>query len=122
MMFFRTEQQFLRRADGRWHNGRWEEGAEEELTVLATVQPASLSDYDTLQAEVGARRLERVVRIYTAEVLLVAGAQNDSNGDILVWQGNRYEVIAVSPWRTLLPHYRYWASLELAPDQPVEEQ
>lgn len=111
----RTPQQIVKRASGsRDSNGRWVDGtAASTSTVLASVQPASAGDYDTLQALDLGRRIERSVRIYTAARLNVAG-EDGHNGDILVWQGVRYVVMAVSPWRTTaLRHYRYLASKEL---------
>lgn len=114
MSFFRTPQQLKRKAPGSYVDGVWVQGGlETDFTISATIQPASLSDYDELRATAGGRRIERAVRIYTNERLVVAG-ETDNNGDVLIWEGARYEVIAVSPWRTtLIKHYRYWASKEL---------
>jgi hypothetical protein len=105
----------LRRTPGaRDENGRWVEGGEVPGTFIATVQPAQKNDYDQLQTLPEGRRVERAVRIYTAERLNVAG-EDASNGDILLWEGERYLVVAVSAWRTtMLKHYRYLASLEPA--------
>lgn len=110
----RTPQTIFRRAEGhRDANGRWVEGGETPDTITASVQPASLGDYDELRATNAGRRLEKVVRVYTDALLNVAG-HDLTNGDVLSWEGERYLIIAVSPWRTtLLRHYRYWASKEL---------
>lgn len=109
----RTPQNMMFRTPGSRATGYWVEGAETAGTILASVQPATLSDYDQMRNELGGKRIERMVRIYTATRLNVAG-ENGSNGDILIWEGARYVVSAVSPWRTTpLRHYRYWAIKEL---------
>lgn len=109
----RTPQDVMFRAPGSRASGRWVDGAETPGKITASVQPATLSDYDTLQNQLGGKRIERAVRIYTATRLNVAG-ENSSNGDILIWQGARYVVSAVSQWRTTpLRHYRYLAIKEL---------
>ena len=55
------------------------------------------------------KRIERAVRIYTDALLNVDGA--DNNGDVLVWQGRHYRVIAVAPYRSnVISHYRYLAA------------
>jgi hypothetical protein len=110
----RTPQTVIRRSPGQEIRGRWVEGQElPPETILASVQPANAGDYDTLEATNSGRRIERVVRVYTDALLPVAGA-DDTNGAILVWEGERYLFIAISPWRTtVLKHYRYLASKEL---------
>lgn len=109
----RTPQQMMFRSPGQRVNGIWQEGAETPGTIVASVQPSSLSDNDQLQNMLGGKRIERAVRIYTNTRLNVAG-ENGSNGDILIWQGTRYVVSAVGQWRTTpLRHYRYIAIKEL---------
>ncbi|WP_029046241.1 hypothetical protein [Cupriavidus sp. amp6] len=120
MSSFRKPTQIRRRAAGQWVEGRWVDGAEEGIvTIPASVQPLRLSDYDELQAQMEGRRIEAAVRIYTGEVLNVAGA-NDRNGDKLIWpfapRPGEYLVVAVSPWQSgVIPHYRYHAVLEIEP-------
>lgn len=113
MTILRTPQNILRRSPGmRDENGRWVEGVETPDTIMANVQPASQGDYDQVRAAAEGRRIERLLRVYTAERLNVAG-ENASNGDLLLWEGARYLLIAVSAWRTTqLGHYRYLASLD----------
>jgi len=112
-MSFRKPQTIITRQPGQRINGRWVEGGENApTTILASVQPATLADYDQMQAEPGGRRIERMVRVYTSARLNVAG-EDDRNGALLVWEGERYLFVAVSPWRsTALKHYRYLAALE----------
>ncbi|KUE88888.1 hypothetical protein ASL20_09690 [Cupriavidus necator] len=120
MSSFRKPTQIRRRTVGRWEGGRWIEGDDTGIeTILASVQPVSLSDQDELQARLEGRRIEAAVRIYTTAVLNVAGA-DDRNGDRLIWpHGSRqgdYLVVSVSPWQSgVISHYRYHAVLELEP-------
>ena len=120
MSSFRKPTQIRRRAAGQWVEGRWVDGADEGIeTILASVQPMRLVDFDHLQALMEGRRIEAAVRIYTTEVLNVAGA-NDRNGDRLIWpfapRPCEYLVVAVSPWQSgVISHYRYHAVLETEP-------
>jgi hypothetical protein len=109
-MSFRTPQIIIPRLPGQYVNGKWRDGADgDPVTIMASVQPASSGDYDQMKAEQPGRRVERMVRIYTTARLTAAGEDN-TNGDSLVWEGNRYLVVAMSPWRsTALKHYRYLA-------------
>lgn len=116
-MSFRKPQTIFTRQPGQYINRRWVDGAEDPpTTIMASVQPATAADYDQMQAEPSGRRIERMVRVYTSARLDVAGESN-RNGAILLWQGERYLFIAVSPWRsTALKHYRYLAALERPDD------
>lgn len=120
MSSFRRPVQVIRRGAGQWVAGRWIDGADgPPHTIMASVQPATLSDYDTLQALPEGRRVEAMVRVYTDAVLAVAGA-TDTNGDRIVWphgpRPGNYLVRAVSPWQSgVISHYRYLAVLEVEP-------
>jgi hypothetical protein len=108
-MSFRTPQTIIPRLPGQYVGGRWQDADGEPVTIRASVQPASSGDYDQMKAEQPGRRVERMVRIYTDARLTTAGEDN-TNGDSLIWEGERYLVVAVSPWRsTALKHYRYLA-------------
>lgn len=121
MSSFRTPQVIVRRGPGAWVEGRWIDGADDPapLTILASIQPAKLIDYDAMRPLREGRRIEAMVRIYTDSVLNVAGA-NDSNGDRLRWpyapRPGEYLVIDVSPWQSnVISHFRYLAALEVEP-------
>lgn len=111
-----------RRAPGAWANGYWVPGATgAPVTILATVQPAVLSDYDRMEPLLEGRRVEALVRVYTVEKLTVAGDTENASGDLLVWpdglgDGRDYEFVARSPWQSrIIPHYRYLAARLIAP-------
>ncbi|WP_212669118.1 phage collar protein [Xanthomonas retroflexus] len=92
-------------------DGRWVEGAESQSDFRASIQPAKDKDYDKLQALAEGRRVESAVRIYTRTQLAVAG-DTDSNGDIVIYRGDRYLVTAGSDWNMGMRgvnHYRYLA-------------
>lgn len=105
-----------RRAPGAWVAGRWVDGAEgAPETILATVQPSQLADYDRLEPLLEGRRAEAIVRVYTAEILACAGDAGATTGDLLVWpdgQGDQpYIFMARSPWQSrIIPHFRYLAA------------
>lgn len=105
-MSFRSRQQIIRQADGEYIDGRWVKGGDTRLEITASVQPASNDDMQNLPE---GKRIGRAVRIYTDALLNTDGA--DNNGDVLVWQGRHYRVIAVAPYRSgVISHYRYLAA------------
>jgi len=114
----------LRRAAGAYVSGRWVAGtAGAPETILATVQPARLVDYDELEPLPEGRRVEALVRVYTAEPLEIAGEDPGSSGDLLEWpdglRTGRYVFMARSPWQSrIIPHYRYLAAL-IPPPRPA---
>lgn len=112
----RTPQTIKRRSPGGYVGLDWVDGAETDLTLLGSVQPATKGDYERLQNDFGGRRTGAAVRLYTDQLLNVAG-DDLNNGDVLVWEGDRYIIAAKSPWRTtVLRHYRYLAIKEKEPD------
>lgn len=110
-----------RRAPGAYVAGRYVAGAiGPDETIMATVQPATLSDYDLLQPLLEGRRVEGVVRVYTTAEIVVAGENTEATGDLLIWpDGLRtrpYMFMARSPWQSrVIPHFRYLAAQLPAP-------
>lgn len=106
-----------RRAPGAYVDGRWVPGLESAPeTILATVQPAQLADYDMLQRLPEGGRVEAVMRVYTTAELLVMSEAAGVSGDLLDWPGGLrdrpYVFMARSPWQSrVIPHYRYLAAL-----------
>lgn len=116
MSSFRTPQIIIGKLPGHYEGPKWIDGTElAPVTILASVQPASAGDYDTLEALLEGRRIEAAIRIYTSSKLVVAS--EGLAGDTLIWDmepGNRYTVTARSPWQShVIPHYRYLAIREL---------
>lgn len=112
-----------RRAPGSYVAGRWVPGAVGgPETIMATVQPARLVDYDEMQPLPEGRRVESLVRVYTVTALEVAGEDPGSSGDLLEWpdglRTGQYVFMARSPWQSrIIPHYRYLAAL-IPPARP----
>lgn len=110
-----------RRAPGAYAGGRWMPGAESAPeTILATVQPAQLADYDLLQRLPEGGRVEAVMRVYTTAALGVMSSEAGVSGDLLVWpdglRDRPYVFMARSPWQSrVIPHYRYLAALLIEP-------
>jgi len=101
----------ITRSEGAYIDGRWQDGQETQTEFRASIQPAKKEDYDQLQALAEGRRVESAVRIYTRAQLAVAG-DIDSNGDIVIYRGDRYLVTAGSDWNMGMRgvnHYRYLA-------------
>lgn len=116
-MSLRYPVQIRRRARGTWVGGRWVAGAlGAPETILATVQPAQLSDYDQMQALPEGRRAEAMVRVYTDAVIQFAAEAPDASGDALDWPTGQldrpYLFVARSVWQSrVIPHYRYLAAI-----------
>ena len=107
-MNFRKPQTIKRKSDGEWVNGRWVESGEVEATILASVQPLRKGDYDMLENQMSGMKLKGAVRIYTNDVLNVAG-DDLTGGDVLVWLGKNYRIVGVSEWQSgVISHYRYY--------------
>lgn len=110
MSGFRSPQTVYKHAAGEYVGGRWVPGAAgAPETIQASIQPATVGDYDTMQATIGGRRIERMIRIYSDAELTPAG-EDWTNGDEVLWRGSRYLVVAVSPWQSdVIPHFRMYA-------------
>ncbi|WP_238911977.1 hypothetical protein [Achromobacter xylosoxidans] len=115
-MSFRKPHVIRGQLPGRRQRGRWIEGEPiPDRTISASVQPAKVGDYEQLQATPEGRRIRAAVRIYTSDLLSVAG-QDWTGGDRLVWGAGplagEYLLVGVAPWQSgVIPHYRYLAVL-----------
>ncbi len=109
----------ITRGEGAYVDGRWQDGQETQIDLRASIQPAKKEDYDQLQALAEGRRVESAVRIYTRTQLAVAG-DTGSNGDIVIYRGDRYLVTAGSDWNMGMRgvnHYRYLAVRQKLPSE-----
>ena len=100
---FRRDVVVKRPAAGSYVNGVWVAGAESTLSVKASVQPATTEDLQSLpenRRTLGAYRLYSSTRFQS----LVEGEQNP---DIIVIDGQDYEVTQVEPWLNgIITHYK----------------
>jgi len=94
-----------RRAAGSYVDGRWVEGSETDISMAASIQPATGAQLRYLQE--GQRTGEELVGYFAAEVF-TSRAQAGKNSDILIWQGERYIILSVRRW---LPTQIYWESI-----------
>lgn len=120
-MSLRYPVQIRRRAPGTYVGGRWVPGViGAPESILATVQPAQLADYDMLQRLPEGGRIEAIVRVYTTAQIALMSEEAGVSGDLLDWpDGMRirpYVFIARSPWQSrIISHYRYLAALLVEP-------
>jgi hypothetical protein len=94
-----------RRAAGTYTNGRWVEGTESELSVVASIQPARGSHLAFLPE---AQRTGEELIGYFASEIFTSRAQPKKNSDVIIWQGKRYVVLSVRRW---LPTQIYWEAI-----------
>lgn len=111
MSSFRKPFTVRRRSPGTRINGRWVEGQESTLTIMASVQPLKLSEMEALPE---GRRQSTAVKVYTSERLYGARAERDGqpgcSPDILEYMGADYEIVGVSPYQSgIIPHYKAFA-------------
>lgn len=82
-----------RKAQGMYVRGRWVEGEETTLVVMANVQP--LRDSELLKLP-EADRQRKWLKLYVATPETVREAKQGSEGygaDEFIWEGERYEVM-----------------------------
>jgi len=89
-------------------NGAWVEGAETAFTFYGSKQP--LSGKDMLSLPEGRRDRESYL-IYTSTQLMSADINGQENPDLIVIDGNDFEIINVEPWQNgIYNHYKAIAS------------
>lgn len=86
--------------------GRWVEGAATSTTIYGSWQPASGEDRKGLPEGLRQRDTRKV---YTPSELRAADQEAGTSGDRLTIAGEEYEVVAVMPWRFVIPHYEAMA-------------
>lgn len=92
---------------GSYVAGEWVEGAETEIEIRASIQPAKGRDLDRIPE---GRTLAGVVKLITSSELQ-AGGEN-TNPDRFTWSGSEYEIMYVDHWKNgLITHYEALASL-----------
>ena len=91
---------------GSYVDGVWRDSVPVKTTIMGTVQPIRNSDLVNLPT---GRQWGDVVRLYTsAEIQELGDGRNPS---VIVWQGNRYEIIAHEPWQSgLINHHKYYCA------------
>ncbi|MFZ7141565.1 hypothetical protein ACLSY0_00155 [Avibacterium avium] len=106
---FRKPYKLLVRTEGQYIRGKWVNGEEMEQEFTASIQPLNTREMDRLSAMMQGRHIASAVKIYTDFRLDVAG-ENQTNGTIVLFEGERYEVVARSTYHSgVIEHHRYLA-------------
>ena len=86
--------------------GKWS-GSETPGTFTGNVQPLTGRELDVVQ--VGRKDIGKV-KVYANQSLNVSVEGSNTPGDIIIWQGGRWEIIAKLPYQNdLINHYKYIA-------------
>ncbi len=101
---FRKPLTVKRPAGGSYVNGKWvESGAPSEITIKASVQPATTEDLQSLPEN---RRQYGAYRVYSS-TQFQSLEEDENNPDVVVIGGNDYEIAQVQPWQNgIVPHYK----------------
>lgn len=98
-----------KRKTGSYINGRWIENAPDTITIIASVQPVTGKELESLN--IGREELGKV-KIYTDDTLYISDEGNNRSGDIITWQGDNYEIIAEGKNRNnIINHNKYIGEL-----------
>lgn len=80
---------------------------EVDSTFRGSVQPVTGKDLDIVAA--GREDIGKV-KVYSNSVLNVSVQGTNNTGDVVIWQGKRWEVIQAMDFQNnLIPHYKYIA-------------
>lgn len=91
---------------GSYVSGRWQ-NTEVPATFLGSVQPVNGKEIEALPI---ARRDIGSVKIYSSIPLQVSTQGSDTPGDLVLWVGRRWEIVAeLANQNDLIPHFKYIA-------------
>jgi hypothetical protein len=94
-------------------NGNWVRGPKVQVDIIASVQPLTPDELQRLPENQSNRE---AVKIYTTTKIVVASDKTQKNSDVLVIDGRRFEVFAVTnfvqPQAMNITYYRADAILE----------
>ena len=103
MAIFRKAVTVKRQAAGAYVAGVWVPGAASQVTIQASVQPASAEDMQRLPE---GQRQTGAVKLYTSDTLLTS--IGDQKADVVVTEQGEYEVSVADVWNNgLIPHKAY---------------
>lgn len=104
---FATTYTVKRKAAGSYVAGRWVEGAESTITISGDLQTFAQEEMQELPE---GRRINQTSKLYTETQLNPVIDENGTpktNGDVVLIDGARYEVIACYPYQKfMLDHYK----------------
>lgn len=88
--------------------GVWTPGPVESGIFVGSVQPVNGKDLDLLPI---GRRDTGSVKVYSNTPLAVATEGGTTPGDVVVWQGRQWELVAALPYQNgVINHYKYLAT------------
>lgn len=100
---FRKDFTVKRPPNGSYNAGEYVQGSGVVFTVKASAQPATTEDMQSLPE---ARRQLGAYRLYS-ETKFQSLVEGVSNPDVIVIDGDDYEVAQVQPWKNgLIEHYK----------------
>lgn len=108
MSGFRTYRLILTETAGSYVNGLWVRGTRGSQSVLASVQPITRQEMESLPE---GRRLSDHFKIYSDTQLKVTDDGGDNiQPDLLVFDGNAYELVTRLAYQSnVISHYKYIA-------------
>ena len=107
-MSFRQTVQVLTELPGSYVQGIFTPGARSVITIQASIQP--VSGQDMITAPEG-RRIQDMIKIYTSTELKQAEEGAGQQPDIVVWQGNGYEITSMDVRQMgVISHYKTFAT------------
>lgn len=102
---FPSPQTVERYTTGSYVNGLWSGETTTTVTVQGSVQPITGRDVDVQE---GGRKDVGQVWLITDAALSVSVEGSAARGDVLIWQGRRYEIVRREDWSSqVLNHVRY---------------
>ena len=84
-------------------------------TIMASVQPPSLTSYAQVKADLGGTRIDRVILVTTdpGQDLPVHDQHTQTEPCFFLWQGRRYRNwLPREGLAGVIPHMQYWAVQE----------
>lgn len=90
--------------------------AGELKTIMASVQPPRVYDFDQVKADLGGARIDRVIMVTTSpgQDLPVYDPELQTTPCYFLWQGFRYKnTFPREGLAGVIPHMQYWAVREL---------
>ncbi len=76
-------------------NGRWQDYDYEPFEIRATIQPVKPEELEHIDE---GRRTKGAVKIFSIEELKTANVENQTQPDIVVWNGCEYQVEEIKDW------------------------
>jgi len=99
-----------RYAAGSFSGGRWSDGAESDVTITASVQPAASSTAHPDEGE----RAKDSINVWSQDPIYALDDETGRKGDRILWEGEYYRVEDVNYHRMTpeLTHYNATAVKE----------